>query len=347
MNGLTQACKDFAGWLLTGWKKNLLLAGVFILVCIVFALRPAPEDIQRILNIQNYFITVSGIISGIIIAYLSGKLFNIKEERSRRQIEIDHLSNKLTNYRRLLYFLMNTPLFWVYHREISRFKRQYPNLNFFVLGDFENKTHEDERVKFLLEDKTYHHTTIKLYLAMEAIYGENELATWAHSRIARFRYSSQEVLRCYDPSSTIWYFLEGGYSKWTKGEIDDTKMPVYFLDGIRDSLSAIETKYRDRDLDRHLMAEISNEFYEVYLPELYDLTLANESKLPQTLLSIYYNLIFIFCLGVIFPLILECVSLPIKVDLFLTLTSVAIIVVVFCNFLFDFYRIMNEEIHQD
>jgi hypothetical protein len=45
--------------------KNIVLVTAGILLLILFYNYPAPKD--RILNIQNYLITVSGIISALVI----------------------------------------------------------------------------------------------------------------------------------------------------------------------------------------------------------------------------------------------------------------------------------------
>ena len=50
-------------------RQNNVLVVVGIALALLFVLFPAPAD--RILNIQNYLITVGGIMSAFVIAYLA------------------------------------------------------------------------------------------------------------------------------------------------------------------------------------------------------------------------------------------------------------------------------------
>ena len=60
------------------YKKPIIFtSGVTIIL--LFYFYPAPPD--RMLNIQNYLITVGGIFSAFVITYLSAKIFNIRAER--------------------------------------------------------------------------------------------------------------------------------------------------------------------------------------------------------------------------------------------------------------------------
>ncbi|MDD7885200.1 hypothetical protein [Flavivirga sp. 57AJ16] len=103
--------------------------GILILVGLtltfLFWKFPAPDD--RILNIQNYLITVGGIMSAFIIAYLSAKLFNLKTDRNNRQLQVDKLGERLTAFRQLMYFIMNSHDFWNRYSDIAKFKKEYPN----------------------------------------------------------------------------------------------------------------------------------------------------------------------------------------------------------------------------
>ena len=118
--------------------KYLTLTAIGVLTVGFFHTSPSPKC--RILNIQNCLITVSGIISGIVIAYLATKLFNIKRERERRQLEIDRLSEKLTNYRRILYCVIRSREFWNRWGNIFKFQQQFQGLDWAILHG--EKAHE-------------------------------------------------------------------------------------------------------------------------------------------------------------------------------------------------------------
>jgi len=96
-----------------------LIESIGALMAILFVLIPAPA--ARILNIQNTLITAGGIISAFAIAYLSSKIFALREERADRQHEINILSEKLTLFRRLLYYVMTSDKFRSEEKESDLF----------------------------------------------------------------------------------------------------------------------------------------------------------------------------------------------------------------------------------
>ena len=169
----------------------------------LFFLFPSPAD--RILNIQNYLITVGGIISAFVIAYLSSKIFNLRSERTTRQIEIDKYSDKLTLFRRLLYYVMKSSGFWNYYDHIAEFKKKYTGLTYERLH---HQGNDELAKKFWLEEKDLSSSTIDLYCAMECISGPSELESggctvWQVDKTARFSYSLDELSKYYDPCNQI------------------------------------------------------------------------------------------------------------------------------------------------
>ena len=294
-------------------------------------------------NIQNYLITVSGIISGIIIAFLSSKLFNLKQEHSIRQIEINKLADKLTTYRRILYCVIKSHDFWVNYRDIEKFKVKYIGLDFERLHSQNEK--DELNMKFSLEEKELSNTTIDLFMAMEAIYGIDEnTITWIFERTKTFNYSLNDLYKYYLPSNQIWYYLEDRYERHTVGLINDQNINMLYKNNLREWVTQINSKYRGKDFDRHLLAEVSTDFHEIYLPKLIELTRQNSEGLTKQIGTLFINLVLIFLVGVIFPLFIQSMCLLDKWNILLTLSAVGIIIVSFINFLFDFYKFMLYEV---
>jgi len=327
--------------------KYLVLFVVAATTFFLFYQYPAPAD--RILNIQNYFITVSGIISGIVIAYLAAKLFNIKQERENRQLILNKLSKKLTSFRRVLYCIIKSYNFWVEYDKLKQFKREFADLNYQRLHKQGTKT-DALKAKYYAQqdDLQISDTTVDLFLAMEAIYGEGEFDTfgdWVFSPNIHFNYSIEELERMSEPANQIWYYLEGRYGKHTEGLINEKGISKLHENNLYLWVSEIDPKFQMKDFDRRLIGDIANEFYTTYIPHLIQLTERNQASLPKSFNILFWNLITIFGIGVIFPLFIQCVSLSNSNNIALTLSAVGIIVVAFVNLIFDFYIIMNREIH--
>ena len=325
--------------------KFLTLLTVATITFIFFYFHPAPSD--RIINIQNYFITVSGIISGIIIAYLATKIFSIKQERENRQITIDQLSRKLTNFRRVLYFVLKSSNFWVEYQSLRKFKQEFNTLTFDQLhNQGEKKNEAVERYYDYDKRKYISDTTADLYLAMEAIYGEVVIETtsdWVYERNIYFDYTVESLNYMLWPSNQIWYYLDWRYHKHTEGQINDQGISQLYKDNLYESIAAIDIKFQNKDFDRKLLASVSTEFYTSYIPMLIELTNLNKASLPSSVTNLFWTLVIIFCLGAIFPLFIQCLNICDKLNIILTLSAVGVIVVAFVNLLFDFYKIMKQE----
>ena len=328
-------------------KASYLILGLFgLTVGILFIIYPAPAD--RILNIQNYLITVGGIISAFVIAYLSSKIFNLRSERIARQNEIDKYSDKLTLFRRLLYYVMKSRDFWNHYGDISKFKNKYTGLN------YERLHRQGEGIdklasKFWLDETVLSSSTIDLYCAMESISGSVEpeagyMLPWQVDKAARFNYSLDEISKYFDPANQIWYYLDGRYAKYGKGNFNDSGIWILYKNEVSDIITRLNHKYQGQDFHRRILAEIATEFYEINLPRLYDLTRQNVG-VPKTLIKTINSLLFIMLFGVLLPIILQSINVSHAVNISITLIFVWLTSLGLLNFMFDFYRFLNDEVH--
>lgn len=326
-------------------RTSYIFLGLFgLLVGGLLFIFPAPPD--RILNIQNYLITVGGIISAFVIAYLSSKIFNLRSERSARQIEIDSYSDKLTHFRRLLHYVMRSRDFWNYYADIAKFKKKYEGLTY-------DKLHNGEGdalvTQFWLEENELSSNTIDLYCAMECISGSEYLEsgiaiTWHTDKSARFDYSLEELSQYFEPCNQIWYYLDGRYAKHGKGRFNDTGIWVLYKNEVSDIMARINPTYKGKDFHREILAEIATEFYEFNLPRLYDLTRQNVG-VPKSLLKTFNSLFFIMLFGVLIPIILQSINVTDSVNITLTLVLVWLTSLGLLNFMLDFYKFIFSEVH--
>jgi len=322
-----------------------ILTGIFaVVVAMLMLTHPAPHS--RILNIQDYLITVAGIISAFVIAYLSSKIFNLRSERTNRQVEIDNLSNKLTNFRRLLFYVMRSSNFWIHYDDITQFKKQYPGLNYARLH---NQTDNSDKLstQFWLEEKHISHSTIDLYTAMEALYGDPNFTDglpWATDKAIRFNYTVDELYNYYSPSNMIWYLLEGRFEKHGKGQFHDSNISPLFADDVTETLVRIDTKYKGKDFHREILAEIGAEFHELYLTQLIELTQYN-TGVPKSLQATFNSLFVIMMSGVLLPIIIQSLDIPNSLDTILTLLCVWVTSLALVLFLWDFYSFLRQDIH--
>ncbi|MET3129561.1 hypothetical protein ABID42_004687 [Arcicella rosea] len=328
-------------------RTSYILLGLFgLLVGVLLLLFPAPAD--RILNIQNYLITVGGIISAFVIAYLSSKIFNLRSERATRQIEIDKYSDKLTHFRRLLHYVMKSREFWNYYDHISKFKKKYNGLTYERLHR-QSEEKDELATKFWLEENELSSSTVDLYCAMESISGSADpepgyMMTWHSDKAARFDYTLEELSQYFDPCNQIWYYLDGRYAKHGQGRFNDTGIWILYKNDVSDLMTRLNPKYKGQDFHRTILAEIATEFYEFNLPRLYDLTRQNVG-VPKSLMRTFNSLFFIMLFGVLLPIILQSLNVSNCLNITLTLIFVWLTSLGLLNFMFDFYKFINNEVH--
>lgn len=316
-----------------------ILAGGIVCLYTYFPL----ED-QKIQIIQNNLIIVSGILSGIVIAYLSVKHFQIIQRREERQRNINHLSDKLTCYRKILYRVMKSDNFWISYSDIEKLKRKYPGISFSKIHDHSEKN-QDLSSKFWLDEKEISITTADLYLAMEEITGPLEREDgWAYDKLHSYNYSLDYLSKIHMPSNQIWYYLEYKYAKHTEGLIDDKKIWILFQDDVRELASQINPKFKDVDFDRHLIAQLGTDFHELYIPRLLEMTKRNQQGLSKSIIYLLVALIVVLFSGVLVPLTFQIINIPPFLERILTFSIVVTVIIGITSFIFDFSRMLNREV---
>jgi hypothetical protein len=317
-----------------------------IIIGMLFILYPSPSE--RILNIQNYLITVGGIISAFVIAYLSSKIFNLRSERAIRQIEIDNFSDKLTLFRRLLCYVMKSPNLWNRYDDVTKFRVKYPGLTYEQLHNQSDEPNE-LTAKFWLNEDELSQNTIDLFLAMQCISVSADadpeaMTTWNIDKAARFNYSLEQLSKYFEPCNRIWYCLSYRYDKYGKDSFKDTGILIVYENEVRDIIRRLNRKFEGQDFHRKILTEIAYEFYEYNLPRLYELTSQNVG-IPKTLTKTFNTLFFIMGFGVLMPLILQSLNVNDCTNITLTLIFVLLTSLRLLKFMFDFYQFLNEEVH--
>jgi hypothetical protein len=303
-----------------------------------------PLDSDLIITIQNNIIITSGIISGIIIAYLSAKLFNIKQEKQLRLIELNKLSKKLISFKRVIFYVLTSYTFWKDKSDIRTFKKEYPKLTYDRVTNI--WFNDEQRDKFYKDDR-FPQSKIHLFLAMEAIVGDTNDDVELYKILdpmykENYTVDSLESLR--QPMNEIWYCLDGRYQKHMKGLVHDTILvDTYSINQLEKHLINLDKKYSNAKFDRVLFASIATEFYEGVIPMMQEIVYQNNSP-NFSFNKSFKNLIFIFFVGVIFPILIQSIKIAEQANTILTQFLVTAIILLFVNFFIDFYFILKEEI---
>lgn len=324
---------------------RLIEIQVLVIVALVTAilLTHFPVSFSRAETVLSDLMGVSGIIAGIMIAYLSAKIFQIRGERLKRAEEIRQLSLKLTAFRKLLYRVINSHEFWVRHSDISSFKARRRKIEYADLHDYES---DDEAVSsFWSGSEKWHSATIDLFLSMEAIIDEkNAPQTWAFDPAYEPNYSLGQLQKYWHPSNQIWYYLDGRYGKHMRGMINDEGINIMYQSDLPELASRIDPKYKEEDSARMLLAAIGSDFHLIYIPKLAELTHLNTRELPRPVLLLFTSLVLIMVFGVIFPLTIQSMMLELSTTRGLIVICVSAVITSVVGLLALLFNLLNIEV---
>jgi hypothetical protein len=274
------------------------LIGLILIETLVLIILNSNMEISD--SFLSSLVSVTGILAGIIIAFLTTIFFNEKKNREKIKVELDELSFKLTTFRKILYNILITVDFWVEYNKILEFRRKYPQIEF---SDLHSDDMTEEVKGFWLKGE-YPTSGIDLYLAMRQIYGSDSPEYWLSDEKIKIDYSIEQLRSYTIPSNQIWYYLDGRFMKHGKGNFDDSKIPPYRLNLIQGSVSNISKEFMGCEVNRVLLAELGTKFHSDYLPDMIKLTSRLKSKVPKTVNQLFFFLTLMLFFGCIIPLFL-------------------------------------------
>lgn len=226
-------------------------------------------------NMLTILLTVNGIFSAILITYLFSRITWSKERKLEIFKEAISISQKITDYRRVLNKL--TQYYGVWYNEkatkslIDNWK--FKTIDFYDYWLFRSpKVKPSKRllIKELKEDDKFSEGESTLYLAMVSLTSNrnNPNYQWKEEL-----YSDFEIRRIYNIKivekwlecnifGSIWYWLDQDY--------DYINYPALKRDQdyILSAISRINKKYEGIQLSNKLLKDVTNEISSHYLKEL-------------------------------------------------------------------------------
>lgn len=288
---------------------------------------------KDVIDTQSKLISGSGILSGILIAFLSNKLFQLADERNKARIVLNEYADKLTLFRKILFHVMKSSEFWVYKSHVNMFRKDAPNANWHILHSINKESNEFIKKFWLGEtEKTIYTTTVDLYLAMEEIVSTTKDSLWIYNSDL-FEYDLEYLLKAEMPSNQIWYYLEGRYAKHTDGQVKEIAS-TYELSELNSLVRSVAPKYKDSEFSRELLGNMGGYFESEVLPEMIRLTQKITQRFTRSILKMFMALTVVMVFGVIFPLIMAILDLG-ETEKLITATCVTTTVISLLIFLID------------
>lgn len=323
-------------------KTKLIIIEIFLIYILSFILLLLSFKInyEEINNVLHSLITVTGIFSGIIISVLSIKIFQLKEKKEILYKDFCDLSIKLMFFRRICYQIKSSKIFWKTFDDISWFENNFKGISF-------NEIHspsgsKDRSSNFWLSSKLeISKPKADLYLTFKQILNDpNDTPYWVIDKKIVHKNTIEYLNNVLMPSNQIWYYLDSKYEKDIKGEIS-FELNQYEINQLQQYISELDPLFKNKEIDRKLIAEIGSKFYENYIPRLIDVTKALEITFPNSIIGLFVSMLLLILTGVITPMIILFFLFNLKT--LLISTSILIFlytfeIIYFFNIFFDFIR---------
>lgn len=299
------------------------------------------EDVDQILSfVIPSLISSSAIFAGLLATYLVTRISSVRSERLARLPEIDELSKKLTQLRKVLArfrsgFIRNSG-------EIRRLLYEHPEYTWENITTSMGYTGNVIQREFWNEPYS---NEMALHLALDEIVNDHrEPIGWAFSESDEIamRYTYNEVVTAYYICNELWDFFDHNYHGYgiesrVNFSCHALRSP-YWLAPLRANVSRINQKYSEMPIDRFFLSKLGSEFHDQYLPRLIKLVARNEEEVPSYLSLMSFNLLLIILGGVLIPLLMQLTVLNEQLIVILTSLSIG---AVFAGFLFTSFSLLR------
>lgn len=325
---------------------QLILVSIFGVI-ILFAFHYSQfntESIQgKLTDISNQIIKLAGIVSAIIIGFMSGYIIQIRRERIDRYKKITKLSQKVHYYRSILSKLLHDNYFfprglWGY------MNYHYKNLTFFDIRDhmFVGSTEMSDEVEKFYKDSNY--SDIKeIFLDMKTLVGDIPFDDTLYSEFESPITYNIEILEKwvkYKSGRNLYYCFDYKRALYLPHFNFGRVYQLHVLEIEKTALLIDKERYAHYNFSPQLLAKLGSHFTDHLIPELYRLQYYNEEDLPEIIYYLYKNTSMLIVFGVILPLI----SILLNLHYYFLLLSITIIIANTLYILLTLLPRLNKEI---
>lgn len=320
--------------------KKLLNPKVFLVIIsiqlgIILFLKISLTN-EEITLINRILVTSTGIFSAIIISTLLSGISKLFKDFDDAEEKISPLSQKLTSFRRVLYYLTISIDIWGddFYQYSNKLRGWYPKIDAYTSKH--NVDESDPRFEIVADNKFEEYRT-RLFMKMLTIVDVKRGRELDLIESFQHTYSVNKIGCNHDLFNNIWYYLAHKRSNVT---INYDTVDGTFKNSFEKELANFVDDEEIKKFSARMLWDISNEFYFILQPKLYLLT----RKISDGLPSLYKKLFFDLSALVIFGLVIPIINLVTEASISEVLTRVSIVAVlmIFCytvyhlkEFIFD------------
>jgi len=342
---------------------NILWTAIYFIVfaIILFYLgRYTKCDLEHYLEINKNLIRFSSLFNAILIAFISSKIFDIRNEKKHRQVKIDILSNKLTNGRRICEILASNR-FFSDGDKLRYLRRHYDKLEIWHLWMYSDDPKEEPSQKIQdLRTKYYDDNKVgglesQLYLFFNSFirYFKSDIRYLGGSGIlhdendhnVRYPLGLIERLSDYPSVDNLYTVFDKEWAGGMKNVFNFNNLTQEQKTKIEKLASRINKRtLSNKKCDNWLISEMSGELSSNVIPELYELMRLNHEAFPSILKNFLRLLIALLIFGVFIPLIISTYDFKLNTIVGFTNFSMAHVLVILLIFITQISYWLKKEI---
>lgn len=328
------------------WTNYALIISFVILTFIInelYCREIQDKEFNFILSTnRTNIITISGILSGIIIAYLTSKVLQIRSERIAYLPELKELTQKVHKFRAIANNLIYSNL-WV--EGMSSFiNHKYKDITFF---DVKQVVFVHGKVKERASEFIRDHEmgdTAYLYLELKSFFLDDipfDITLSPEFEVPV--YYSTEILNKWeenDCGNGLWIYFDYKYGSY-EDDLQLENVHSYYREEIlKYSLQIDKERYKNDGFDRKLLSKLGSQFSSDIIPRLCRIQASLEKGLPRIIKYLFTILCILIIFGITLPIITEIFQLSPIFDI----TSMGILVSTSAYIMLSFYGFLKSEI---
>ncbi|MCK4407895.1 MAG: hypothetical protein KAV44_09485 [Bacteroidales bacterium] len=327
-------------------SKIPLILSICVLIILVWTLSCklcfSEKFAESLAETRNDILTISGLLAGLIIAYLTAKVLQIRQEKITRFPELNEQTQKLHKCRSIIDKLIHS--------------RMWPDgVRHFVDNKYKKLTHFDvqeiifvdskpkKKAKEFINDKKYS-ALASLYLELKSFkFGQYPFDQTLYTEFDVPLYYSTEIIQKwinYNCGNGLWYYFDYKYTFFKKSlNLHD----IYdgYKEEIKDNCIRIDQeRYKDIDFGPELLSKLGTQLTNDILPKLIRIQRHIDSGLPEIIKYLFLVAGILIVFGVSLPLINNIYEFSPIIDII----SMGVIFSTSFYLLVSFYGFMKKEI---
>jgi hypothetical protein len=317
-------------------------ATVVLTVCSIKHFYNADEkELDKIAVINQNINFVTGIFGSFIMTFLMTRVLNLRQEKLKRAPQIKALSDKLAQFQKICFHLINDHVFWNESEDFKYAKRISDRISYWDAKGLEMDQTDVEFNYFqslitapgFRADIIWLYLQLKMFADLHPLQNLNLLYT-KHPPVIIFASKEIKDFLAFVDYNEVYNYLD-----------NKKNAPVYDAQSTfgKNIISAAKQfdagKFSDVTYSKELLIDIADEVQNRVLPNLYYLLTLNEDKLPLSVKYYFGAVVSIISLTVIWPVLF---NLFLSNKLFLNIGSI-VLLGVFIHILLMFLLFLKNE----